>query len=249
MSVTYPTKLVLAFRSGDRCAFPGCTRRLTVDGGPQSEPAVIGQAAHIAGEKPGAARYDAIMTDQQRNHCDNLIYLCCDHHTQIDKQVDDFSVEDLLAMKADHERRIREATHNAFAEVGFPELEQATQWIHHVKALDQDHTFTVIPLADKIKKNELSDKVTGTIKMGLAAMPDVKAYIVSEAQNDPEFPERLKAGFSEEYYRLRKEGVRGDELFDLMCQFAQRGFKEQNQRSAGLAILIYFFESCEVFEK
>ncbi len=116
--------------------------------------------------------------------------------------MDDFSVADLLAMKADHERRVREATNSAFAEVGFPELEQATQWIHHVKALDQDRTFTVIPLADKIRKNELSDQVTGTLKMGLAAMPDVKAYIVSEAQADPEFPERLKAGFLEEYYLL-----------------------------------------------
>ena len=249
MSVTYPTKLVLAFRSGDRCAFPGCNRALTVDGGPQSEPAVIGQAAHIAGEKPGAARYDENMSDLQRNHCDNLIYLCCDHHTQIDKQEDDFSVADLLATKAEHERRLREATNDAFAEVGFPELEHATQWIHHINALDLDYNFTVIPLADKIKKNELSEKVTGTIKMGLAAMPDVKDFVISEAKNDSEFPERLKAGFLEEYYRLRKKGVRGDELFDLMCQFAQRGFKEQSQRSAGLAILIYFFESCEVFEK
>lgn len=249
MSVSYPTKLILAFRSGDLCAFPGCNRRLTVDGGQESQPAVIGQAAHIAGEKPGAARYNESMTDQQRNHCDNLIYLCCDHHTQIDKQVNDFSVEALLDMKAKHEQCIREATNDAFAEVGFPELEQATQWIHHVEATDKTCNFTVIPLTDKIKKNELTDRATATIKMGLAVMPDVKAFIVSEAQNDPEFPERLKAGFLEEYYRIRKEGIRGDDLFDLMCQFAQRGFKEQNQRSAGLAILIYFFESCEVFAK
>ncbi len=33
MSVTYPTKLVLAFRSGDRCAFPGCNRSRTSDKG------------------------------------------------------------------------------------------------------------------------------------------------------------------------------------------------------------------------
>ncbi len=249
MDVTYPTKLVLAFRSGNRCAFPGCDRALTVDGGQQSAPAVIGEAAHIAGEKPGAARYDESMSDPQRNHCDNLIYLCCNHHTQIDKQGDDFSVEALLVMKAEHERRIRQATHNAFAEVGFPELEQATQWIHRVNALDINFDFTVIPLADKIKKNELAEKSTSTIKMGLAVMPDVKAFVVSEAKNDSEFPERLKAGFLEEYYRLRKKGIRGDDLFDLMCQFAQRGFKEQTQRSASLAILIYFFESCEVFEK
>ncbi len=75
MSVPYPTKLVLAFRSGNLCAFPGCSRRLTVDGGQKCAPAVIGEAAHIAGEKPGAARYDASMSEQQRNHSDNLIYL------------------------------------------------------------------------------------------------------------------------------------------------------------------------------
>ncbi len=63
MSAAYPTKLVLAFRSGDRCAFPGCDRALTVDGGQQSAPAVIGEAAHIAGERPGAARYDESMSD------------------------------------------------------------------------------------------------------------------------------------------------------------------------------------------
>ncbi len=33
MSAAYKTKLVLAFRSGDRCAFPGCNRSLTSDKG------------------------------------------------------------------------------------------------------------------------------------------------------------------------------------------------------------------------
>ena len=32
MSLNYPTKLILAFHSGDRCAFMNCERRLSVDG-------------------------------------------------------------------------------------------------------------------------------------------------------------------------------------------------------------------------
>lgn len=46
-------------------------------------------------------------------------------------------------------------------------------------------------------------------------------YVEAEAQLDPDFPERLKAGFLEEYYARRKEGHKGDELFELMCAFAQ----------------------------
>ena len=119
MSVSYPTKLLLAFRSGDRCAFTGCDRSLTIDSQGGSNPAVTGEAAHIAGEHADAARYDSNMTDQQRNRYSNLIYLCGDHHTQIDKQEKDFTVDKLLKMKADHESKVREAMNTAFAEVGF----------------------------------------------------------------------------------------------------------------------------------
>lgn len=121
MTVSYRTKLVLAFRSGDRCAFPGCDNHLSVDGA-SANTVVVGQAAHIAGENPGAARYDQNMTDEARNAYPNLIYLCGDHHTRIDKQEVDFSVAKLLQMKVDHEERVREALTEAFAEVGFVEL-------------------------------------------------------------------------------------------------------------------------------
>jgi hypothetical protein len=34
-----------------------------------------------------------------------------------------------------------------------------------------------------------------------------------------------------------------------MCGFSQRGLKSQGDRTAGLAVLIYLFEICDVFEK
>jgi len=103
MSASYPTKLLLAFRSGDRCAFPGCPRQLTIDAPASGDPVILGEAAHIAGEQSNAARFDASMTDEQRNHYFNLIYLCGDHHTQIDKQHPHFQVDVLYRLKADHD--------------------------------------------------------------------------------------------------------------------------------------------------
>ena len=248
MSVSYRTKLLLAFRSGDRCAFPDCGRALTVDG-EQSNPVVTGEAAHFAGEKEGAARYDPSMTDEQRNHYNNLIYLCGDHHTQIDKQEAEFSVQCLHEMKAEHEKKVRGAMTDAFANIGFPELEEATQWIMQIQPNQSTQDFLLIPPEDKLRKNDLNNSSRVIITMGLSVAREVRAYVESVSQTDSDFPERLKAGFLEEYYRLKREGNSGDDLFDLMCRFAQRGFDEQAKRSAGLAVLVYLFEACEVFEK
>lgn len=248
MSVSYPTKLLLAFRSGDRCALSGCGKTLTVDG-KQSNPVVTGEAAHIAGEKVGAARYDLLMTDVQRDHYNNLIYLCGDCHTRIDKQEADFSVRYLHDIKAEHEKKVREAMTEAFANIGFPELEEATQWILQVQPSQSTHDFSLIPPEDKLRKNDLGNGSRVVITMGLSVAREVRAYVESVSQTNSDFPERLKAGFLEEYYRLKREGNSGDDLFDLMCRFAQQGFVDQAKRSAGLAVLIYLFEACEVFDK
>lgn len=248
MSVTYPTRVLLAFRSGDHCAFPGCDRSLTIDGN-SDNPIITGEAAHIEGERSDAARYNPAMTNDQRNHYNNLIYMCGDHHTQIDKQEKDFPVDKLLKIKTAHEQKVREAMNAAFADIGFPELALATAWISRYQPQNPSDTFLVIPPEDKIIKNKLTNTSRATIVMGLAVSQEVRAFVEQEAKIEVDFPEKLKSGFLEEYYRLRRDGIKGDELFDLMCQFAQQGMKTQTQRSAGLAALIYLFETCEVFEK
>ena len=248
MAASYRTKLILAFRSGHVCAFRDCDKKLTVDGD-CADPAIIGVAAHIAGEKEGAARYDASMTDEERDHYRNLIYLCPNHHTQIDKQEQDFSVTRLLQLKEQHEQRVSKAMREAFAGVGFPALEEATRWVMQMRPDPARSGFAVVPPGEKIRRNELTDRSRMTITMALGVSREVGQYIQTVAQTDSEFPVRLRSGFLEEYYRLRREGCCGDDLFDLMCSFAQQGFTEQHRRSAGLAVLIHLFELCEVFEK
>lgn len=249
MSASYPTKLLLAFRSGDVCAFPKCERFLTVDGDGGGSPVVTGEAAHIAGEHQGAARYDSGMTDEQRNHYANLIFLCGDHHTQIDKQAALFTVGKLVEIKGAHEATVRQSLQAAFASVGFPELAQATEWIAKIDPAQSTTDYKITAPDAKITKNELTNRSRVTIAMGLGVAREVRAFVEAEARLDSDYPERLKAGFLEEYYRLRRGGQKGDDLFDLMCRFAQKGMKEQSKRSAALAVLVYLFEACEVFEK
>jgi len=220
-----------------------------VDGESNDDPATTGEAAHIAGEKETSARYDPRMTDAERDHYDNLIYMCRDHHAQIDAQEKAFPVRHLLEMKKNHEAKVRQAVKDGFAEVGFPELARATEYLSRTEGEQPSDDFSSIPPEDKIRKNELTPPSVLIIRTGLGIMPEVRSFVEKESVVDAEFPERLKSGFLVEYHGLRKNGHRGDELFDLMCVFAQRGMKTQSERSAGLAVLTYLFNLCEVFEK
>lgn len=249
MGASPKTKILLAYRSGDRCAFPECGKSLTYEDIDNDVLSNVGEAAHIAGEHENSARYDHNMTDEQTNHYHNLVFLCREHHKVIDDNETVYTVDKLKSMKHEHERKVRVAVNAALAEVGFPELEQATQWIKQIPPELVTQDYSIIPPEEKIKKNDLTNESRVTITMGLGVAKEVHSFIESEVNFDIDFPERLKTGFLKKYYQLYSEGHRGDELFDLMCQFAQQGMDVQAKRSAGLAVLIYLFERCEVFEK
>ena len=248
MAVSPATKILLAMRSGGVCALPGCGKHLTYDATVGTD-TYVAEAAHIKGEKPTAARYDASMTDTQRNLIDNLVYLCTDDHTIIDKVEADWPVERLIKIKAEHEEKVRAAMIEAFADVAFPELASAVSWVTSQSPSGGATTFDVIPPDEKIRKNELSNSSRNIVLGGLVSQATVAGYVEAETQLDPDFPDKLKSGFLAEYYTLKHLGHNGDELFELMCAFAQRGLKRQGERTAGLAVLVYLFEICDVFEK
>lgn len=248
MGASAKTKILLAFRSGDRCALRDCGQSLTIDGA-EADAATVGEAAHIVGENLGAARYDATVSDEVRNGYSNLIYVCGTCHIRIDKQEADFSTDLLRALKLDHEATVRRAIQESFADIGFPELEEATRWIFQISPGAVTRDFALVRIDDKLRKNELTNVSRVTVAMGLSVAGEVQSFVESVSQTDENFPDRLKSGFLEEYYRLRREGHSGDDLFDMMCCFAQRGCDGQAKKSAALAVLIYLLESCEVFEK
>lgn len=254
MSASYPTKVFLALKSGNVCAFKNCHKALTSDG-KHSNPAVIGEAAHIYGESPGtktkpaSARFRADMTDEQRNHYDNLIYLCPTCHTKIDKQEKDYPAELLFSLKSEHEIWVVEQLDQGMSDVSFSELEIAAKALASGKHSSNGDSFDVIPPEEKINKNGLSDAVRSDLAMGLSKSHEVERFLANMATNvDAEFPGRLKNGFKEKYLEQKKI-LSGDDLFVSMLEFAQAGQKGFRQQAAGLAILSHLFHLCEVFEK
>lgn len=248
MAASYPTRVILAFRSGGICAFPKCARPLTYEATHGAD-TYTGEAAHIEGEKPKAARYNAAMTDEERDAIENLIYMCSDHHTVIDNVEEDWPTESLKALKAEHERKVRVLLEEGFADVAFPDLQMIVEWVSSESPSTDVLSFDIVPPDEKIKTNDLSVGSRNIIAAGLAGRRAVSQFVEQEAQLDVYFPERLKAGFLEQYYKLRRGDTYGDVLFEMMCAFAQRGAKSQAERTAGIAVLVYLFEICDVFEK
>ncbi|MHA1408106.1 MAG: HNH endonuclease [Candidatus Heimdallarchaeaceae archaeon] len=250
MSRSYrdPVIKALCSRSGNCCAFPGCEQRLELKKQNSKDISFIGEIAHIRGLKPNSPRYDPNMTDEERNSIDNLILLCPTHHEIIDKQPDVYTVEKILKMKMDHERWVEESVRKSMPDVTYAELKVIIDYLVEINE-NIKIDFDTIPLKDKIKRNSLSSKAETLIKHGLLKVKLVEEYI-ERYPKGIDFGDRLKGPIIDEYLRLKeKEKLTGDELFYGLQAFIERGVTNFLEKAAALAVLTYFFEKCEVFEK
>lgn len=105
MRINFPAavKDALAKRVGVRCSNPVCIRPTS---GPQTNHTKamnLGVAAHITAAAKGAARYDATLTDTERSHANNGIWLCQFCAKLIDNDSERFSVELLQQWKSNAE--------------------------------------------------------------------------------------------------------------------------------------------------
>ena len=237
-------KLVLQ-RSGDRCAL--CRAPLSLDATPADPPVPVGEIAHIAGERPGPARYDAAMSDAERSSYRNLLYLCPNCHTRIDGQPGDWPAGTLQNRKSEHEKWVRHSLQDAISHVTFRELELVIQGIQQMPE-PPSTSFEAPDIAGKIRRNGLGQDSREQLIVGLAGAGLVRDFIDVWTKPDPEYPERLRAGFVQEYNRLWARGARGDDLFTELLAFAQNGRPDFVERAAALAVLTYLFALCDVFE-
>ena len=233
-------------RSGNRCAFPKCDTTELAKEGSTGKNIVIGEMAHIIGEKLGSARYDPDMDEELRDGYKNRILLCPTHHRTIDKDEDLYTVEKLLEMKSEHEKWVANNLRKEEVSITFVELESITQYLASPIAEIKEE-ISVIPPADKIRKNQLSPEIEEYIKIGMLRSKFVEQYITEHP--DTEFGERLKKGFVDKYLELKQSGISGDGLFLELFEFASNGLSDFKIRAAALAVLTYFFEKCEVFEE
>lgn len=97
---------ILAERAGQRCANPDCRR---VTSGPSHDGSGRstnhGRACHITAASTTGPRYDSTLTEEQRFHPDNGIWLCANCGDEVDKNenLEKFPVELLRNWKEFHE--------------------------------------------------------------------------------------------------------------------------------------------------
>ncbi|WP_153130803.1 HNH endonuclease [Dechloromonas hortensis] len=108
MAITEKSIKLLWSNAAGRCSFPGCEKRLTVERAAESAPHTLGEMAHIKGKEAGSNRHDLTQTDKERDGYENLILLCPNHHTEIDKPENEakYLTAWLLEAKNLHEQQI-----------------------------------------------------------------------------------------------------------------------------------------------
>ncbi len=235
---------ILWGKSGSRCAI--CKENI-IKSIQDREEYHVGEMAHIEGEKPGSARFNPNMTDEQRANYKNLILLCPTHHSIIDKNESEYTVEKLKQVKREHEKWVEDSLKSHIPGITFAELEMVIKYLIVAPLPIKEKLRFIIPPGEKIEKNKLSTEVRNLITIGMIQIKLVENYL--NKHPDILFAERLKAGFVNKYIELRDKGWEGDALFYELLDFASNNSIDFKNRTAGLSVLVYFFERCDVFEK
>ncbi len=77
-----------------------------------------------------------------------------------------------------------------------------------------------------------------------------QASLYLEKHPDMQQGRRIRERFMEEYDRLRNEKkLTDDSLFWALYDFTSLHSNEPEKTRAGLSVIVYLFEKCEVFEK
>ena len=138
-------KLLLA-RSGNQCAFPGCSHPIFDDNN-----LFIAQLCHIEGVSPLGQRYNPNKTDIEINSYENLLFLCYRHHKVTDN-VDLYPVERLKEIKTAHELKLKESTYK------YPDavLDELIKEINlYWESIEKLHSNHIVPdLAVPINTND-----------------------------------------------------------------------------------------------
>jgi hypothetical protein len=230
-------------KSGNRCAL---CKAVLVEVKNQSS-ACVGENAHIYGEKPDAARYDKDQSDELVNSERNLIFLCCNCHKKIDTEIDSYPASQLFDLKTQHETWVVKTLTEQSVAYSYAEIEVLASFLtENSGSLSTISDYTILKINDKIEKNRLTD-VQNFINMGLSGVSAIEAYV--NRNPDTNFGNRLTNAMSARYHELKSQDMEPTDIFYSLWDMANGNHDEFNFKAAGLGILVYFFEKCEVFEK
>jgi hypothetical protein len=233
----------LHVKSGNRCAL---CKIVLVDVEDQNT-SCIGENAHIYGETPDSARHDSAQTDAFVNSELNLIFLCCNCHKKIDTEIDNYSASQLFDIKMKHEAWILESLAEQSAVYSYAEIEVLASYLmQNNGSVSATSDYTILKIKDKIEKNRLSD-VQHFINMGLSGVNTIEDYM--NRNPDANFGNRLTNVVASHYQQMKNRNMEPVDIFYSLWDMTNGNNDDFEYKAAGLGILVYFFEKCEVFEK
>jgi hypothetical protein len=128
-------------------------------------------------------------------------------------------------------------------------LENVKQLLEHIILQPEPLTVDVrlVP-ADKLEYNQLSQAAGILRKAGMTRAEVVKRYLRGIA--DQTRYDRMAAAFRLRHQELKAEGRAPDDIFVGLQKFvAGDAVPSPSHQAATLAILAFFFEACEIFER
>ena len=106
-SYTQKTLKILYALSGNECAAPGCIVSVVIPATEKSDAQILGHICHIYSFAEGGPRGKTGLTEREINSHENLIVLCPNHHTIVDRQHETYPTSTLRKWKEMHEWKTR----------------------------------------------------------------------------------------------------------------------------------------------
>lgn len=101
------------------------------------------------------------------------------------------------------------------------------------------------PSPEKLEKNELSEESGLFLRIGRRKSPLVDTFFRKSPR--PDLGERIAEAFRKRYAELKALDLPADNIFKHLQDYA--GFNgDPKRQGAALAVLAYFFDSCDIFE-
>ena len=155
MAITQKSMKILWANAAGRCAFPDCREKLCTNDAGDVAPHAIGEMAHIRGDRPGSNRYDPSQTRAERDGYENLVLLCPNHHTLIDRpeNEDRYSVDFLKDMKAEHENFVS----GRLGKLQFSDKNEVAAYLYPLMRENYEAFINFGPHSEIARKNPESD--------------------------------------------------------------------------------------------
>ena len=154
------TLKILFALSGNQCAHPKCTNNVIEPATDNSGPAVIAQICHIYALNVDGPRGKTGLTNKELNSPENLILLCPNHHTVVDKQFESYPAEKLKQWKRDHEVKVKNrdpASLGVITKLFDQEIQNETNRIRKSRFfVEFDSTRSSLVLARKLVEGDFS---------------------------------------------------------------------------------------------